>query len=114
MEGDDREGVVIDYLEKLLPSNWDEMDLYQRLSFLSGDELSQDLKGTIKREKVCTMEIWCECFYKERQNLRRIDSYEIEGIINRIGGWGKISTNKSGKTRYPLYGPQKTFVRKSS
>jgi len=114
MEGDDREGVVIDYLEKLLPSNWDEMDLYQRRSFLSGDELSQDLNRTIKRERVCTMEIWCECFYKERQNLRRIDSYEIEGIINRIGGWEKISTNKSGKTRYPLYGPQKTFVRKSS
>lgn len=76
MEGDDREGVVIDHLEKLLPSNWDEMDLYERRSFLSSDEISQDLKGTIKREKVCT--------------------------------------NKSGKTRYPLYDPQKTFIRKSS
>lgn len=57
------------------------------------------------------MEIWCECFVKERQNLRRIDSYEIEAILNHIGGWEKLSSNKTGKLRYSLYGPQKTFVR---
>jgi putative DNA primase/helicase len=57
------------------------------------------------------MEIWCECFGKERQNLKRTDSYEIEGILSKIGGWKKLSANKTGKARYPLYGPQKTFVR---
>jgi hypothetical protein len=59
------------------------------------------------------MEIWCECFGKERQNLRRTDSYEIEGILNRIGGWKKMDSNKSGKTYYPLYGPQRTFLKKN-
>lgn len=57
------------------------------------------------------MEIWCDCFFNERQNLRRYDSYEIEGILNRIGGWEKLSSNKTGKLRYPLYGPQKTFIK---
>ena len=101
--------MVLDYLGKLLPRNWDEMDLYERRSFLSGNDLS-DKKGTIKRDKVCIMEIWCECFYKERQDIRRSDSYEIENILNRIGGWKRMSTNKSGKIRYNLYGPQKTFT----
>ena len=30
MESDDREGIVADYLDTLLPEGWDKMDLYQR------------------------------------------------------------------------------------
>lgn len=114
MEADDREGIIIEYLEKLLPEDWAKMDLYQRRSFLAGSEFDGGIStGTEKRDKVCIMEIWCECFGKERQNLKRTDSYEIEGILNRIGGWQKLESNKTGKAYYPLYGPQKTFVRKS-
>ena len=112
MECDDREGIISDYLEHLLPENWDGMDLYQRRSFLGGSDFDGEVKtGTTIREKVCVMEIWCECFGKERQNLKRTDSYEIEGILTRIGEWRKLTSNKTGKTYYPLYGPQKTFVR---
>lgn len=112
MEADDREGIVVDYLEVLLPEGWDGMDLYQRRTFLGGNEFGGSaMTGTMRRDKVCVMEIWCECFAKERQNLKRSDSYEIEGILTRIGGWKKLTANKSGKVRYPLYGPQKTFVR---
>ena len=57
------------------------------------------------------MEIWVECFGKERQNLKKADSYEIEGILNKIGGWKKYDSNTTGKTKVPLYGVQKTFVR---
>ena len=110
MECDAREGIILEYLEKLLPENWDEMDLYERRSFLSNNDISPK-KGTVKRDKVCIMEIWCECYYKERQDLKRIDSYEIESILNRIGGWEKLSSNKTGKVRYVLYGPQKTFIK---
>lgn len=112
MESDDREGLVQDYLERLLPEDWEDMDLYQRRSFLGGSEFSgSTATGTVRRQRVCTMEIWCECFGKERQNLKRTDSYEIEGILSKIGGWEVTAANKYGKTRYPLYGPQKTFVR---
>ena len=110
MESDDREGIVLAYLEKLLPTNWNSMDLYERRSFLSGGEFSHS-SGTVKRDKVCVMEIWCECFLNERQNLRRYDSYEIEGILTRIGGWEKYKGSKSGKLKYRLYGTQKTFVK---
>lgn len=110
LECDDREGIISEYLERLLPDDWNKMDLYERRSFLSESDLSSK-KGTVKREKVCIMEIWCECFYKERQDLKRADSYAIESIINRIGGWERLSSNRTGKTRYPLYGPQITFIR---
>ena len=39
---------------------------------------------------------------------------EIEGIINKIGGWKNHDANSTGKTKVPLYGVQKTFVRETS
>ena len=110
MESDDREGIIEEYLGRLLPAEWDGMDLYQRRSFLGGSEFDGSLAvGTVPRDRVCILEIWCECFGKERSNIKRSDSYEIEGILNKLG-WSVIKTNRHGKTRRPLYGPQKTFV----
>lgn len=97
---------------RLLPDNWASMDIYQRRAFLGGGEFETvGVKGTVMRERVCIMEIWVECFGKERQNLKKADSYEIEGILNKIGGWKKYDSNTTGKTKVPLYGVQKTFVR---
>ena len=52
MESDDREGVISDYLETLLPANWDGMDLFQRRSFLGGSEFDgAPTAGTVRRER---------------------------------------------------------------
>ena len=57
------------------------------------------------------MEIWCECFGKNREAIRKSDSYEIEGILYKLGGWERYSENASGKLRIPGYGIQKAYVR---
>jgi len=112
MESDDREGLVAEYLDTLLPEDWDKMDLYARRNFLSGSEFGGETRtGTVRREQVCIMEIWCECFGKNREALKRADSYEIESILNKIGGWEKFTGNKTGKKYLSLYGPQRIFVR---
>ena len=82
------------------------MDLYERRNYLNGDELTTGKKGVNKRESVCTMEIWCECFGKDRANLRRADSYEMAGIMARIEGWMRKET----KCNVTLYGPQWVFI----
>jgi GH18 family chitinase len=89
MESDDREGLIEDYLETLLPEKWDLMDLYERRSFLAGQsEFGTEFPvGIIRRERVCVHEIWCECLGKDKSNLRRQDSFEIIGVLMRIGGW---------------------------
>ena len=110
MESDDREGIILDYLETLLPTNWNEMTLYERRAYLNNKELIAS-KGIVRKSEICIMEIWCECFFRERQDLKRTDSYEIEGILNRIGGWERMTSNKSGKIRFEIYGPQRAFVR---
>lgn len=67
MESDEREGLVREYLDILLPDNWDDIDLFERRNFLTGNELGEiGRKGTVPRTQVSNMEIWCECFGKER------------------------------------------------
>ena len=108
MESDEREGLVREYLDTLLPERWAEMDLFERRNFLTGSDFgSLQEKGTVKRTSVSNMEIWCECFGKERANLRRTDSNELTGILARLG-WKR----EESKVRIPLYGPQYVFVPK--
>jgi predicted P-loop ATPase len=113
MESDDREGLVEQYLEKPLPDNWNKMDIYERRSYLAGEsEFGETIpEGVNRRTRVCCLEIWCECFGKERNAIRRTDSYEIEGILMRIGGWKRYEGNKRGNMRFPIYNAQRAFVR---
>lgn len=108
MESDEREGLVREYLDTLLPERWAEMDLFERRNFLIGSDFGGlQEKGTVKRTNVSNMEIWCECFGKERANLRRTDSNELTGILARLG-WKR----EESKVRIPLYGAQYVFVPK--
>lgn len=112
METDDREGIVGEYLDHLLPDNWDRMDLFERRNFLSGSEFGGAVaEGTVKRERVCPMEIWCECFGKSRESMKKGDTYEIESILYKLGGWKKYDGNAQGKLRFPAYGVQRAYVR---
>ena len=108
MESDEREGLVRVYLDTLLPADWDSMDTFERRNFLNGSEFGEQQRtGTVKRTSVSNMEIWCECFGKERANLRRADSNELTSILSRLG-WKRADN----KVRIPLYGPQYVFVPK--
>ena len=110
LESDDREGLVREYLERLLPDNWRDMNLYERRSFLSGGDFGRVL-GTVSRERVCTLEIWCECFGREAVNLKKADAYELNAIMAKIEGWEKYDGNKKGNFKFPLYGTQSGYVR---
>ena len=114
MENDDREGLVTEYLETLLPDNWDTMDIYRRLEYIRSPEDPTRAKGSIRRSQVCVMEIWCECFGKSRESIKKADSYEIQSILNRLGGWTKCTSGKTGKRSVPMYGPQQVFIRADS
>jgi len=111
MESDDREGLVRDYLERLLPETWRDLDLYARKSFLSGGDLGSTTIGSVERERVCTMELWCECFGKDAVNLKKTDAYELNTIMARIEGWKKHDCNKLGNFTFPIYGRQRGYIR---
>lgn len=110
MESDDREGLVRDYLDTLLPTNWDKMDLYERRNFLRGGGFCDEGEvGTIERRIVCNMEIWSECFGNNPSNIKAADSYEISAIMKKIGTWNKYLGNKKGSVNLPIYGTQRCY-----
>ena len=108
MEVDEREGMVRDYLEMPLPERWDRMDIFDRRNYICGSEFGGEREpGGRKRERVCNMEIWCECFGKERGNLKRQDANEISAIMANIEGWKKADN----KVRFPIYGIVRGYCR---
>lgn len=109
MEADEREGLVKEYLDLLLPDSWEEMSLYERRNFINGESEFGDesKKGSVARKSVCSLEIWCECFGKERANIRRVDSNDIISILVKLG-WNRVPQ----KRRLRLYGPQYIYVPK--
>ena len=113
METDEREGLVRKYLDTLLPDNWDELDIFERRNFLSGTGVADIGKqGTVQRKLVCNLEIWCECFGKDPSALKKVDSYELGSIMQKLGSWEKFSGTKDGSSYFPFYGKQKAYSRK--
>lgn len=109
MESNSKEGMIVEYLDKLLPSNWDDMDIGGRRRYINGCDFS-DEPGVKKRDRVCAMEIWCELFGGDPKNMNPAQSREITNILRDTHGW-KEHTTSSGKLRFGIYGAQKAFVR---
>jgi predicted P-loop ATPase len=103
LEKDERSGLISEYLERLLPDNWDTLDPYQRQCWLQ----DENNRGTVKRDRACILEIWAECLGKDPNNITRRDSYEISRIMKSIRGW----TPYGGTLKFGHYGYQKAYAR---
>ena len=107
MERDDREGLVQEYLDMLLPGNWDSMDIYKRRDYVRDADDPMRPDGSVRRMEVSNMEIWCECFGKAKEDMKPSDSYSIAAIMERMDGW-----SRTGKARVlPIYGKQRIYRR---
>ena len=104
-EENPRAGIVADYLDRLLPEDWETMDTYARRAWLeSGAE------GTVQRETVCTVEIWVEALGGNPDKMSRTDSKDIRDILAGIPEW---SRPKNDRKHVPLYGRQRIYERKT-
>lgn len=104
-EASGKEGMIRDFLERKIPSDWNNYDLQQRRQFWNGNLKLPDHTELVKRDKVCAMEVWAECFSGDPRYLKRTDSMEINSALQAIKGWKR---NKD-KRRYGPYGPQRGF-----
>ena len=107
METDEREGLVREYLERLLPDNWDSFDIYRRQDYFRSVDDPTQPKGKVRRLTASNIEIWCECFGKHREDIKMRDSYEITAIIQKMTGWQRSAK----KVRTSAYGPQYVWER---
>lgn len=106
MEVDERVGMVEEYLNTMLPDDWDSMDLFQRRNYLNGSEFGSPAHEAKElRTEVSNAEIWCECFGKSLQELKPTDSYSIAALMSQIDGWERTAAIK----RQPIYGRQRLY-----
>lgn len=105
-EENPRAGLVAEYLARLLPPGWDDMDTYSRRSWLESNA-----EGTERRETVCTMEIWAEALNGNPDKFDRYVGSEIRAILADMPEWqymgNKIRTVKP-------YGRQRFYKRRGS
>lgn len=110
LEASPKEGMIREYLEMLLPHGWDKMDIAARRMYVQGGEFTSFEEGSIKRERVCAMEIWVELFSGDAKALTPFSAREINDILRNIEGW-KPYDKGTGKLRFgSIYGYQRAFV----
>ncbi len=106
-EGAEKLGLIQNYLDTLLPWEWDSMPLHERQAWLEGDH-SVAGAGVNPRERVCAMEIWCECFGNSPKNLKNIDAREINNMMQLLPEWEP----HDNPLRFKNYGRQRAYMRK--
>lgn len=99
-EENPKAGIIAEYLERLLPDGWADLDTYARRSWLEGDT-----NGTHRRETVCAMEIWAEALNGNPDRLDRYAIKEINDILCSLPGWRRmgaerITVKPYGRQRY--------------
>ena len=104
-EANAKEGLIKAFLEKPVPSNYGAMTLSERKTFWAGG-LKSDLP-MVPREKVCALEVWCECFNGDSKTLKRQEALEINLILEHISGWMRNPKTR----RYGYCGTQRGFER---
>ena len=102
-EENPRTGIVAEYLDRLLPDDWADLDLYQRRQWLESSA-----EGTEKRTTVCTLELWAEALGGNPDKLDRYTGKEIRDIMAKLPEWR--SRGSKTKTIKP-YGRQRYFER---
>ena len=96
-------GVVAEYLERLLPVGWDDLDTYTRRQWLETDAV-----GTVRRETVCNVEVWAEALGGNPDRIDRYAMKELRDIMAALPGWERV---KNEKLTIKPYGQQRYYRR---
>lgn len=105
-EVDDRRGLIEYFLEFPLPKNWQTLGLDERRMYLSDPENLNEPGH--KRTKVCMAEIWSECLGKNKEDMSRYLTRDINDILKSFPDWEYKPTTAN----FGAYGKQKYYQRK--
>lgn len=104
-EENPRAGLIAEYLDRLLPEGWDDMDIYARRQWLESG-----VEGTVPRQTVCHMEIWAEALGGSPERVDRYAIKEVRDIMAGMQDWKHMGNAKM--TARP-YGRQKYYTRRT-
>lgn len=104
-ESDPREGVILNFLDTLVPGDWNRRDEDNRRTFYMNMAANKQL-CTVMRDRICAVELWCECFRQDKGRMKNSDAREINSILRHLPGWEELK----GPRDTAAYGKQRMFV----
>ena len=106
-EKDERSGLIQNYLEMLLPEDWAQQNRQERQNYINRS--SDDLigQGTIRRDRVCAAEIWCEILGGKVDNMTSHNTKPIHEAMAMMEGWEQ----SKNPLNFSIYGRQKAYIR---
>lgn len=108
---DPRKGVIVEYLDTLLPEDWDDLAADVRNEFLTYNNENK-IEGTVQRKYVCAAEIWVECLGKRLSDMKKYDSRQIYAMLDELPEWERIK-RPGFKLKFKQYGIQIAYERVS-
>lgn len=105
-ETDPREGVIVEFLNRPVPDDWQKWDLQKRRLFWAGG-VALDGVELVPRDRICAAEIWVECFGGDLKSMKRSDVVSINAVLDRLPGWRKARTT----VRIGPYGNVRGYIR---
>jgi len=105
-EVDERRGLIEFYLDRNLPKDWADLATEERRMWLANPE-NFEAKG-VKRTRVCMAEIWCECLGKNKEDMTKYLTRDINDILKSFPEWEYKPTTAN----FGAYGKQKYYQRK--
>ena len=106
-ESDERKGIIENFLDRLYPDDWDKKDIYERRAWLDSPLANN---GKVQKNYVCVAEIWAECLGKDKADMSRYNTREINETLKALPNWEFVSSTKN----FSIYGKQKYYRRKES
>ena len=104
-EVDTWEGIILEFIKKPIPEDWNKRALDHRRMYWSGEfQVSTKDEITKERDSICAMEIWCECFNRDKGDIKKNDAIRINNILKKVDGALKV------KKYFGIYGEQRGFT----
>lgn len=100
-----KEGLIADFLERKIPTDWSSWSLDRRRVFWSGNY--QGEVELVDRDRVCALEIWCELFEGDKKDMHPMNTRELNSILDAMPDWKRTKST----IRFGYCGPQRGFLR---
>lgn len=97
------QGLIEEYLDRLLPADYEDRFLAQRLDFLNGD-LGEE--GTEAKNSFSLIELWTEALGRRKDEYTVVKARELSNAVKALKGW-----KRDKQARQKIYGPQVIYRR---
>ena len=105
-----KQGLLEQFVERLLPKDWATRNLSQRLAYWNDGFDDEKRAGTERRKTICALEIHCELFGGTVKDYTPQKAREYNAMLKRLPGWKARSRINYGE----IYGQQRGFVREET